>query len=316
MCRILLGTKVEADSTERGRSVVSSSSRRVCGLTINWNRWPDTIACLESLVTQTVPLTEIIVVDNGSTDDSVEQIRQRFPTVIIVETGRNLGFAAGCNLGLTRALDQGSDYIFVVNNDATLAADALACLLRAADEDVGILSPKVYYASHPTRINTIGGRRHWLTLEKTGDACGREDDPLRYGTRECDYLAGCGMLLSRRLLREVGLFDTRFFMYYEDSDLSWRARQAGFKLLLVADAHMWHKAGLSSGGEDSPGRRYAMAKSSVIFFRKYVRGWRWLIVGPYRFGSAVKTTFRLFIHRRFAAVQAYWRGLRDGLLEK
>ncbi len=298
---------------ELEQSATLLRSKRICGLTLNWNRWPDTIACLESLMAQTVPLAEIIVVDNGSIDNSVEFISQRFPTVTILQTGHNLGFAAGCNVGLARALDMEYDYVLVVNNDATLAPDALERLLNVAREDVGILAPKIFYASQPDRINTIGGRRHWLTLEKTGDACGRTDDPSRYGTRECDYLAGCGMLLSRRMLKEVGLFDTRFFMYYEDSDLSWRARRAGFKLMLVADAHMWHKVATSSGGSDSPAERYHMAKSSVIFFRKHVRGWRWVIVVPYRLGSALKTTLRLLRRRKFASIRAYWRGLRDGL---
>ena len=289
---------------------------RVCGLTLNWNRWPDTVACLESLMAQTVPLVEISVVDNGSVDDSVEQIRRRFPQVTLLRMQRNLGFAAGCNLGLERALALDYDYVLLVNNDTVLAPDMLACLLREAHPDVGILSPKIFYAPHSDRIWSIGGRCHPLTFEKTGDARGQRDDARRFKTGERDYLVGCGMLLSLKALRKVGLLDTRFFMYYEDSYLSLRFRQAGLKLMMVGDAHMWHKVATSSGGADSPAERYLMAKSSVIFFRKHVHGLRWFIVGPYRLGSAIKMTGRLIWGRRPAAAQAYWRGLLAGWMNR
>jgi GT2 family glycosyltransferase len=116
-------------------------------------------------------------------------------------------------------------------------------------------------------------------------------------------------------LTEVGLFDERFFMYYEDFDLSLRAHQAGFKILLSPQAKVWHKVAVSSGGSDSPNERYWMARSSVLFFHKHVRGLRWLIVLPYRTGSAVKTVLRLMLRGRAESALAYLRGLRDGLAE-
>ena len=120
------------------------------------------------------------------------------------------------------------------------------------------------------------------------------------------------MLLSRAMLEVVGLFDERFFMYYEDSDLCLRIQRAGFRLLLVPGARMWHKVATSSGGADSVAERYHMARSSVLFFRKYVGHWRWAIVAPYRLGSALKTSGRLLTRGRGVAARAYWRGLRDG----
>jgi hypothetical protein len=128
-------------------------------------------------------------------------------------------------------------------------------------------------------------------------------------------MVACALLLSRRFLTQVGLFDERFFMYYEDFDLSLRARQAGFKILLSPQAKVWHKVAVSSGGSDSPNERYWMARSSVLFFSKHVRGLRWLIVLPYRTGSAVKTVLRLALRGRAGSAWAYVRGLRDGLAE-
>jgi hypothetical protein len=122
-------------------------------------------------------------------------------------------------------------------------------------------------------------------------------------------------LLSRQLLKEVGLFDERFFMYYEDSDLSLRARQAGFRLLLAPKAKVWHKVATSSGGADSPNERYWMARSSVLYFCKQTRGAHWLIVPFYRSGSAVKTILRLVWADKGTSARAYLRGLYDGAVE-
>jgi hypothetical protein len=152
-------------------------------------------------------------------------------------------------------------------------------------------------------------------MEKIGDARGQIDEKQWDTVLERDYLVACALLLSRCLLTQVGLFDERFFMYYEDSDLSLRACQAGFRLLLAPQAHVWHKVAVSSGGSDSPNERYWMARSSILFFGKHVRGWRWLIVLPYRAGSAIKTLLRLTLRHRPEAARAYGRGLRDGVAD-
>ena len=129
-----------------------------------------------------------------------------------------------------------------------------------------------------------------------------------------DFVTACGMLIRRDCLETVGLFDERFFMYYEDSDYCLRARRAGRRAIIVPRARMWHKVAASSGGDDSPGERYYMALSSVQFFRKNVQGWSWLIVAPYRTASALRTSIRLVMSGQSRAVQSYWRGIRDGLL--
>lgn len=282
---------------------------------LSWNRREDTIACLESLTKLHYPCVRLVLVDNGSSDGTAEAVARQFPDVEVIVNERNLGFAAGCNVGLRHALDQGADYIFLLNNDTQVDPAVLNHLIALAGPNVGMVAPKIYYASDPTCIWSVGGMCHPLTFEKTGDGRGQIDVGQWDKVIERDYLVGCALLLSRHLLIEIGLFDERFFMYYEDSDLSLRARRAGFKLLLSPQAHVWHKVAISSGGSDSPGERYWMARSSVLFFHKHVHGWRWLIVLPYRVGSAIKTVLRLILRGQCRSAWAYLRGLCDGIVE-
>lgn len=284
-------------------------------LTLNWNRCEDTLACLDSVSRLDYPNTRLLLVDNGSTDGTPAVVVQRFPEVEIITNARNLGFAAGCNVGLRHALANGADYVFLLNNDTEVDPSTLTHLMALTESDVGMVAPKIYYHSEPTRIWSIGGRRHPITIEKTADASGKIDAGQWDKILERDYFAACAVLLSRCLLTTIGLFDERFFMYYEDSDFSLRARAAGFRLLLCPQARVWHKVSVSSGGSDSPNERYWMARSSILFFHKHVQGLRWLVVLPYRTGSAIKTVLRLLWKNRIQSARAYVRGLRDGLVE-
>ena len=294
--------------------MVVTQTPRVDVVTLTWNQRQDTLECLESLSQVTYPNYRVIVVDNGSTDGTVEAVRERYPEVELIVNPRNLGFQGGFNAGLRRALESGADLVFVMNNDTTVQPDILNELIKYANPpDVGMLSPKIYYYAEPTRIWTVGGDRHPITFEMIHKGENQIDQGQWNEVIERDYLIGCAMLLKRALLEDIGLFDTGYHpIYYEDSDLCMRARNAGYRLLMVPTAKMWHKVSRSGGGFDSPRQRYLMARHSVRFFRKYVHGWRRLVVMPYRLGSAIKTTLRLAWRRRFASIAAYWRGLRDG----
>lgn len=283
----------------------------VFAITLNWNRRDDTLECLDSLMQLTYPNVRLLVVDNGSTDGSPQAIAKRFPRVEQLVNPENLGFAAGFNVGLKHALEKGADLIFILNNDTLVARDMLEPLVAAiGPPDVGIVSPAIYYASSPDQIWSTGGGRSRLTSDMTGNH-GRGQKITQVSERE--FLSACAMLIKRCVLEHVGLFDERFFVYYEDSDYCLRARRAGFRLLVVPQARVWHKVATSSNGSDSPAERYWMGRSSVRFYRKHVHRWRWLIVLPWRVGSTLKTVLRLVGSGRLTSAQAYLKGVWDGL---
>jgi GT2 family glycosyltransferase len=290
-----------------------SSSPILYAVVVNWNQPADTIECVESLLGQKPVAPEIILEDNGSTDESVSILRGRFPHIELIASPTNRMFGGGYNLGIRRALERGAEAVFIINNDAILAPDGLQILMRYASSDSGLLAPLIYYADQPDRIWSVGGRTHPWTLEKSDDYSNALDRGGWPEIIEQDFVTGCGMLLTRQLLESVGLFDEAFTHYYEDMDFCRRIRLAGFHINVIPQAKMWHKVALSSGGSDSPNERYWMARNSVRYFRKHGRGWRMLIIAPYRLGSAVKTSLRLLSHRRGDSLRAYWRGLSDGL---
>lgn len=190
--------------------------------------------------------------DNGSTDGSVEAVRDRFPKVTLIEAGENLGYAAGNNLGLRHALERGAEWVVLVNNDATVAPDVIEGFEQAIARrpSAGVLAGKVYFADRPDTIWFAGQRVSTLTGysgRPRGYGC---PDGQRYGDIvDTGRAVGALMALSRPVLQNVGLFDERLFAYVEDVDLALRAREAGFGVVVAPQARAWHAVSASTGGE-------------------------------------------------------------------
>lgn len=293
-------------------------SEPVCVIVTAWNQVDKTLACLETVVAQDYENISILLVDNGCEDDTVAQVSTCFPQVVILSLPQNLGPTGGYNAGFRRALDQHFSLIFLLNNDTLLAPNCVRVLVAEAQSapDIGLVMPKIYYAGEePRRIWSVGGWTNPWNLEIVRPGNDQLDEGQWEEAIDIDDAPFCAVLLKRTLLETIGLPDESFFLYYEDLDFCRRARLAGFRLRLAPAAKMWHMVSASSGGSDSPGERYWMARSSVTYFRKHTRHLRWLIVIPWRAGSALKTTLRLLQAQNFAALKSYWRGLWDGLRE-
>lgn len=285
---------------------------RILTIILNWRQPIVTIECVRAVQKAQLPTQQILLIDNGSGDDSVAQLQAALPDIPLICTSANLGFAAGCNLGLQQAIEQGYEYAFLLNNDAFPAPDMFRRLLAEVGPDIGLLSPKIFYESEPTRIWFSGADQHPVLLEKRNDGRKQFDAPYWANSRDVAYLLGTGLLINLAAISKVGLLDERFFMYYEDLDWSIRFRQAGYRLRLVAHAHLFHRVAVSTGGEDAPLRRYHLARSSVIFFCRHAPLSSSLAILLFRFASAIKTILRLTLTGQLDAARAYLRGLHDG----
>jgi GT2 family glycosyltransferase len=196
--------------------------------------------CLESIFNQSCSDFEIIFIDNGSTDDSVQYVKEKFPDVIIIENRENLGFARANNQGI--AIAKGK-YIALLNNDTVVDREWIKSLLAKAEsssEKVGMWAGKILSMQEPGKIDSVGG----LMISPDGIAKGRgrlEEDVGQYDNDDEVFIpSACAALFKKEMLDEIGLFDEDFFAYCEDTDIGLRARLAGWRTVSVPKAVVYH----------------------------------------------------------------------------
>lgn len=225
--------------------MISHNSPKVSIVMVNFNGKADLSSCLESLKKQTYSDFEIVIVDNASTDGSVEFLKAKFPYVNLIETGKNLGFGAGNNVGIKHSRGK---YIIFTNYDVEFDPDWLLRMITTAssDDKIGLVAPKILLYDSRNMINTCG-----LTFQYTGHAFSRGANKPSETFMEGEEIAsvtGCAFLIKKEVLNKIGLFDEEFQNFgrffhssLEDIDLAWRAQLAGYKVIFEPSAVMYHK---------------------------------------------------------------------------
>ncbi|MCP5023139.1 MAG: glycosyltransferase family 2 protein [bacterium] len=215
---------------------------------LTFNSSDTIIASLQSLFDCAYQGLQIRVIDNASSDGTVGLLRLTFPDLHITVCNDNIGFAAGCNIGIQAALDDGADYVFLLNPDAIVAPTMLGTLVdfMEAHPKSGAVGPRTF-STTPTdcgreRLLYAGSFLGLLPLKQSVPGIGEVDDALSCAPPlQVDCIWGHGILLRATTCRAVGLFDPTFFMYYEDLDLCKRMKSAGFELWCEPAALMWHE---------------------------------------------------------------------------
>jgi GT2 family glycosyltransferase len=243
---------------------------------VNWNSRDDLKDCLCALAAQADQMFETIVVDNGSEDDSVHMVEVEFPTVRLLATGENLGFAEGCNRGIEVAE---GEWIALLNNDTVADPQWIAELRKQAvalPQDVGMLQSKLLFKSNPARINSAG-----LLLFQNATARDWQFDNVDLGRTAVEeiFAPTAGAALYRRTMLEAvrqstGYLDRGFFMYFEDVDLGWRCRLAGWRSFYVPTSFVLHafqkstmrKPGDFVGWHSRKNRLRSLAKNASLDF--------------------------------------------------
>jgi len=267
----------------------------------NWNGRHHLARCLPSLRTQTYRDFEVVVVDNGSTDGSVGWLTQEYPDVRVLCNPRNLGFAVANDQAI-RATE--SPYLVTLNNDTEATSIWLAELVAAAESDaaVGMVASQILLASAPGVIDSAGIEVDW-----TGTAWQRRRGEAADEAGDLEEVFGpcAGAALYRRaMLDEIGLFDESFFAYYEDVDLAWRARNAGWRCLYAPRARVYH-AHSATGGQDLSYKRFLIGRNKVWTLVKNYPPLRLAVAWPLILGFELAAVlYGVLVERDLAA----WRG--------
>lgn len=217
--------------------------------------------CLASVFKIDYPDFEVVVVDNNSSDGSLESAKNNFSKANFIKNEANLGFSAGNNIGIRFALERMADYVLLLNNDTEVEKDFLAKLVEMAetDEKIGTVSP-VIFNGHNRQVWFSGGGINWLRMKtKHSQQIATED------YFETDFISGCAMLVKAEVFRVVGLLDEDYFLYWEDVDFSVRARKAGFKNIVVTGSWIYH---FEKSEQEKKNKIYWLVVSGLIFFKK------------------------------------------------
>ena len=275
---------------------------KLVAVVLSWNGREDTLAALESLSG-----IDTVVVDNGSTDGSAEAVAERFPGVDLIRAGVNLGYAAGNNVGIRRALERGADWVLLLNNDAAVEPGLVDALESAATArpDAGVLACKVLFADSD-RLWYAGASFDALLGRSRHEGFGEPDEP---GTLADTVRAtGAGMAVSRAAIDAAGLLDEELFLYAEDLEWSLRIREAGFAVVYVPGARVRHRVSAATGGAGSPTTAYYETRNVLAVVERHrplPRG----LTGARR--AAVVAPRVLLSARRPASAWAALRGWRD-----
>ncbi len=266
--------------------------KNVSIIILNWNNWGDTITCLDSLKNLDYPNYEIVVVDNGSTDESVHELRQTLDPPKGVRPPRkttftinkkNLGFSGGNNVGIKYALDNGADYILLLNNDTVVEPSFLKTLIGMSENpnsrfpvpnSFGILGPRINYFESKDLVWFNGGEFGWpLKYNYHLDFRKKESELKNLEPREVDFITGACMLVKRAVFEKIGLLDERFFLYFEDMDFCLRAKKAGFASMIVPQAKIYHKVSATASKLQDPIIWYYHVRNYLLLVKKNKGMW-------------------------------------------
>ena len=299
-------------------------SSELCIVTVNWNNFKDTYELLKSL--QGVPeindgFADVVVVDNGSSDNSGHKLKKIFPEYKFIFSYKNLGYGGGVNLAISKYLDR-YDYFYIINNDTIVTKDFISSIKEAMDHNtLDIFGPIILYYKTDTvwfgggKLSALGYTKHLFKGKKYSVI--KNKLPKYYST---DFVTGCAMVIKNIVFESIGLFDENFFMYGEDADFCLRAKKAGYKIGMVNSATVYHKVSRSAGSDVknelafSKLQAYYYARNNMLIAKKNYSGLRRVL---YITGYLTTSTPYFMLHmlagKKYDSMTSYFKGLVDGL---
>ncbi|OGX33081.1 MAG: hypothetical protein A2787_00215 [Omnitrophica WOR_2 bacterium RIFCSPHIGHO2_01_FULL_48_9] len=283
---------------------------------LNWNGAKDTVECLESLQRITYKNCHIVLVDNGSTDDSKavlkDWIRKHSPAerITLLELNENLGFSGGNNVGIDHAIKQNAEYVLLLNNDTIVTENFLTQLIATANQEksAGVISCKIKCYSAKEKIWSCGGHVNFVKGAFYPDTTDVN------GILETDYITGCLMLIPTQIIRTAGMLSEKYFLTWEDMDLCYRVKKAGYRLILNCDAVIYHKFNASIGGLYRFRSQYYFHRNRMIFFSENLVGIKKHLFIYFQFLCAIPAWLIIELLRGHGeAIQGAFCGYKDFL---
>lgn len=297
--------------------------KSVAIITVNWNNFEDTYELLKSLsaVPEVGDVSDVIVVDNKSSDGSGYRLKKHFPEFVFIFSRENLGYGGGLNLAISKFLDE-YEYFFILNNDTVVSSDFISSAYQQMKSGkFGIFGPVILYHKTDTvwfaggKLSRFGYTMHMFKGKSYRVV--KNKLPESYPT---DFVTGCAMVVRKGVFKKIGFFDENFFMYGEDTDLCLRAKKAGYEIGMINSATVYHKVSRSAGtgGKDelafSKLQAYYYARNNMILAKKHFSGINRLVyVTGYLFTSTPYFIIHMLTGGKIESVFSYFKGLFDGL---
>jgi GT2 family glycosyltransferase len=283
---------------------------------LNWNRKEMLLDCLRSIKELDYPIYEIIVVDNASTDGSVQAVHEKYPDVVLIENDKNYGAIGGKNIGLRQALQSDVEYVYMQDNDIVAAKDTLTKLVEVAegDSNVGMVGAMMYDYSKPDTILSAGGTIDWTQNVSRGRGDSQKDVGQFSKIEPVDYLWGGAVLVRKSVLEKVGLFDEDYIGYwFEDSDLSVRVANGGYKVLFNPFSKVWHKPH-ATAEQFSYRKKYLAARNAIRFMKKHASPMQWAKYLFFSIGGLPYMYLRdIFSGKNLGGTRGKAKGIWDGI---
>ena len=287
---------------------------------VNYNGKEYNDKCIKSILNSTISeQIQIIIVDNASTDGSLEELREQWVNnaqIHIIPLKENYGFSKANNEGIRWAIKQGIEFFLLLNNDTEIEPYTIECMVDSQKQRNAIVVPQVLYADRPDIIWYAGGDFSPIINKQRNSGINRHDNAKYKRSRYCSFANGCCLLLTKKIIKRMGLLDERFFLYGEDTEYSLRAKERGIDIWYCADAVVYHKVNGSSLGNEKPDNAYYITRNWLLcncLHRNDCccrKGWYALFLLYFVCNRAAWASIWL-IQRKPQFVLAIWRGIHD-----
>ena len=287
---------------------------KVCIILVNYNGAVYNDKCLVSIFNSTVSdKIQVVVVDNCSTDGSRENLYEKWGNdgrIHMIDLVENVGFAKANNIGLKWAGSVGIPHYLLLNNDTEIAPDAIENMWKCHEEHNCIVTPKIYYADQRDLLWSAGGRFTPVIKKPVQTGLNEKDSDKYNQDVDCGFANGCALFLDEKILKQTGFLDESFFLYYEDTEFSARARKQGVKIRYCAEAKVYHKVNGSTKGNYSWANVYYITRNWLIYSKMHLGGKMWLF-WLYFLPNRLVWILIWLMQRKPEMLKAVWQGIRD-----